>query len=293
MQTTLGKKRTILFFLLPASIIYFLFVIVSIVWAGYYSFFDWRGIGEMNFVGFQNYIILLTQDSVFWLSVKNTLIYMIINVTLQVFGGLLVAIFLTKITYFRNLLQLLFYVPVIISSVAISQIFSKLFSVTPTGVINSFLSIFNGNLASAEWISNSDLALYVAAFVEGYKYMGLYMVIFYAALIAVPKELTEAAIIDGANSIQEHLFVRLPYIKNVIIANCILVITGSLRSFDISFLLTKGGPGNASELMTTYMYKQAFSSMKYGYGSAVAIAIVIICLVIGFVFRKVTEGRDE
>ena len=129
-----------------------------------------------------------------------------------------------------------------------------------------------------EWISNDSLSLIIAASVEGYKYLGLYMVIFYAALIGIPKELDEAAIMDGAN---------------VIIANCILVLNGSLRSFDISYLLTKGGPGNSSELMSTYMYKQAFTSMKYGYGSAVAMVIVAICLIVGFLFRRFTERGGE
>ena len=119
------------------------------------------------------------------------------------------------------------------------------------------------------------------------------MVIFYAALIGVPNELGEAALIDGANSVQEYIHVRIPYIKPVIISNCILVLNGSLRSFEFSYLLTRGGPGNASELMTTYMYKQAFASMKYGYGSSVAIMIVIVCLTVGLIFRKATGGGDE
>ena len=91
----------------------------------------------------------------------------------------------------------------------------------------------------------------------------------------------------------QHCSVRIPYIKPVIIANCLLVLNGSLRSFEFSYLLTHGGPGNASELMTTYMYKQAFSSMKYGYGSSVAIMIVIICMVVGMLFRKFTGGGDD
>ena len=91
----------------------------------------------------------------------------------------------------------------------------------------------------------------------------------------------------------EHQHGRIPYIKPVIIANCLLVLNGSLRSFEFSYLLTHGGPGNASELMTTYMYKQAFSSMKYGYGSSVAIMIVIICMVVGMLFRKFTGGGDD
>lgn len=292
MQKTFGRKKVILMFLLPALVVYILFVVVSVIWAGFYSFFDWSGVGKMTFAGIQNYLQLF-QDKTFLQTIWHTLIYTVICVAIQVFGGLLFAIFLSRLTKGRALLQTLYYVPVVISSVAICQIFSKLLSVTPIGVVNAVLSIFNPELATMEWISNADVSLYVAAFVEGYKYLGLYMVIFYAALIGVPKDLEEAAIVDGANVVQQYWKVKIPYIKPVIIANCILVLNGSLRSFDISYLLTNGGPGNASELMSTYMYKQAFSSMKYGYGSAIAMAIVVICLIIGFVFRRATEGRDD
>ncbi len=273
MQKAFGKKSVILLFIFPAFLIYTAFVIVSIIWAGYYSFFDWGGVGEKVFVGLKNYIELVTQDEVFRATIGHTLVYTVINVAIQVFGGLLFAILLSRIKKGRVALQTLYYIPVVISSVAICQIFTKLLSVTPTGIVNQVLSFI--------------------AFVEAYKYLGLYMVIFYAALIGVPDELGEAALIDGASTWQEYLYVRIPYIKPVIIANCLLVLNGSLRSFEFSYLLTHGGPGNASELMTTYMYKQAFSSMKYGYGSSVAIMIVIICMVVGMLFRKFTGGGDD
>ena len=279
MQKAFGKKSVIFMFLFPAFLIYTAFVIVSIVWAGYYSFFDWSGVGEKVFVGFKNYAELLTQDTVFRSTVWHTIIYTIINVAIQVFGGLLFAILLSRIKKGRVALQTLYYIPVVISSI---------------GIINQILSFVNPSFKFMEWISNPQISLYVTAFVEAYKYLGLYMVIFYAALIGVPDELGEAALIDGAAVWQEYLYVKIPYIKPVIIANCLLVLNGSLRSFEFSYLLTHGGPGNASELMTTYMYKQAFSSMKYGYGSSVAIMIVIICMVVGLLFRKFSgEGEDE
>lgn len=293
MQTTFGKKSVIMTFLLPAFLLYTVMVLVSIIWAGYYSFFDWSGVGEMTFAGLNNYITLLTSDRAFWESVLQTLIYTVICVTIQVFGGLLFAIFLTRVTRFRAGLQTLYYVPVVISSVALCQIFSKLFSVTPTGVVNALLSQFSDKFIYMEWISNAELALFMAAFAEAYKYLGLYMVIFYAALIGVPSDLTEAAIVDGAGVFRQYWNIKIPYIKPVIIANCVLVLNGSLRSFEFSYLLTKGGPGSASELMTTYMYKQAFTSQKYGYGSSVAIMIVMICLLIGFLFRRFTTDGDE
>jgi raffinose/stachyose/melibiose transport system permease protein len=293
MQKSFGRKSVIITLLLPAFLVYTLLVIVSIIWAGYYSFFDWSGVGKMTFVGLNNYFTLFTSDEVFSSTIWHTIIYTIINVAIQVFGGLLFAILLSRMTKARVFLQTMYYVPVVISSVAICQIFNKLFSVTPTGIVDTVLAMINPALKTMEWTSDPKLSLYVTAFVEGYKYLGLYMVIFYAALIAVPDELSEAARVDGASVFQEYWYIRIPYIKPVIIANCILVLNGSLRSFEYSYLLTGGGPGNSSELMTTYMYKQAFSSMKYGYGSSVAIIIVIICLAVGLLFRRATREEQE
>lgn len=290
MDKAFSRKSVLLMFLLPALILYTVVVILSVVWATYYSFFDWNGMGKMTFVGLKNFINLYTNDRNFWAVVSNTLIYTVIEILIQVFGGLLLAIFLTRITKFRPILQTLYYIPVVISSVAICQIFSKLFSVTPTGVINAVLGFINPKWTNLVWISNPNTSLGLAAFVEGYKYAGIYMVTSYAALIGVPTELTEAAKIDGASLFRQYWNIKIPYIRPVILANCVLVLNGSLRSFDISFLLTKGGPGNSSELLAAYMYKQAFTSMKYGYGSAVAVSIVILCLLAGTIFRRLTKS---
>lgn len=116
MQKSYGQKKVILMFLLPAFIVYTLFVVVSVIWAGYYSLFDWSGVGEKIFLGINNYKQLFTQDTVFWTTVLHTLVYTVICVVIQVFGGLLFAIFLSRITKFRAGLQTLYYVPVVISS---------------------------------------------------------------------------------------------------------------------------------------------------------------------------------
>ena len=266
-------------FLLPAFIVYTLFVVVSVIWAGYYSLFDWSGVGEKIFLGINNYKQLFTQDTVFWTTVLHTLVYTVICVVIQVFGGLLFAIFLSRITKFRAGLQTLYYVPVVISSVAICQIFTKLFSVTPTGVINALLSVFNPDLLYMEWISNDSLSLIIAASVEGYKYLGLYMVIFYAALMNVSKDTIEAAYIDGCNWIQAYFFVKLPAIKNMFFVVLVILVNGCLKGFDVSYILTGGGPGNATELVATYMYKTAFSMSNFGYGSTLAVFILIESLI--------------
>jgi raffinose/stachyose/melibiose transport system permease protein len=280
-------------FVLPAFLLFSVIVVASIIWVFFYSFTDWNGLSTAGFVGLKNYAQILFGDKYFFQIVGNTFRYTFLELVFQVGGGLVVAVFLTYMIKTRAILQTFYYIPVIISSVAICQIFNKLLSVTPPGVMNFLIAIFNKELIYTEWISNPKLSLFVAAFVEGYKYMGLYMVIFYAALIAIPRELSEAAIIDGASGIKQLWSIKLPYILPVIISNMILVLNGSMRSFDISYLLTQGGPGNSSQLLAPYMYKQAFSSMKYGYGCTVSVAIVVICLLVGFVFQKIFFYKTE
>jgi raffinose/stachyose/melibiose transport system permease protein len=293
MGKTFNRLSVVLMFVFPAFFLFSVIVVASIIWVFFYSFADWNGLGEVKFAGLKNYTQMLFNDKYFFQIVGNTFRYTFLELVFQVGGGLIIAIFLTCLGRTRIIFQTLYYIPVVISSVAMCQIFSKLLSVTPPGVVNSMLSIFNKELIYTEWISNHKFSLLIAAFVEGYKYFGLYMVIFYAALIAIPGEISEAATIDGASGIKQLLFIKLPYIFPVIISNVILVLNGSMRSFDISYLLTQGGPGNSSQLLAPYMYKQAFTSMKYGYGCTVSVAIVVICLLVGLVFQKVFFHKAE
>ena len=292
MQKAFGKKSVIFLFIFPAFLLYTAFVIVSIVWAGYYSFFDWSGVGEKVFVGFKNYIELLTQDDVFRSTVWHTLIYTVINVAIQVFGGLLFAILLSRIKKGRVALQTLYYIPVVISSVAICQIFTKLLSVTPTGIVNQVLSFIDPSLKLMEWISNPQISLYVTAFVEAYKYLGLYMVIFYAALIGVPDELGEAALIDGCTRWKTFWSVVFPLLKPTILLTTITSTNGTLQLFDESLNLTNGGPGKSTMTMSHYIYNMSFVQRpNIGYAAAMSILILIMVAILALLQMKVGDER--
>lgn len=287
MDSIFRKKSTICGFLIPALLIYTSVVFVPIIWSMYYSVFNWNGFGVKKYVGLSNYVKLLTRDRSFWPVLGQTFIYTILQILFQVGGGLLLAILLTSLRQGRSVMQTLYYVPVIISSVAISQIFGKLLSVSPVGLVNALLG------KQIEWLTTPRLSLLMCAIVEGYKTAGTYMVIFFSALISVPPELKEAGIIDGANAFQCMVRIKLPYIRPIILTNVVLVLNNSLRSFDIPYLLTAGGPGATSELMASFMYKKAFSSMQYGYGSSIAVIIVIICFILAiFCMRTFEEGGN-
>lgn len=280
MSSVLKNRKAAVLFLMPALILYTAIVFVPILCSLYYSLFQWNGLSGMTFIGMDNYVELFTGDKIVWPVFLQTIVYTVLQILFQVGGGLLLALLLTLLVKKRAFFQTIYYIPVVISSVAVCQIFDKLFSVTPTGLVNHLLSFFSEDLGMTEWLTTPGLSLVVTAFAEGYKTMGVYMVTFFAALLSVPDDLSEAAKMDGAGWLKTVFYVKLPYIRPILVANMVLVLNNALRSFDFSFMLTAGGPGTSSELLASYMYKKAFGSMQYGYGSAVAVLIVGICLVL-------------
>ncbi|MDJ0418225.1 carbohydrate ABC transporter permease [Rhodococcus opacus] len=242
------------------------------------SFFRWNGISDLQFAGIDNYTRMLTDD-VFWTAFRNSLIYLVVCLVMQLGGGLVVANLLTELNKGRELVKTLYLLPAVISTVAISFLFQRIYSENPEGLLNQILDFLGLHGLARPWLSDINTALVAVSVPEGWRFTGLYMVILYAALIAVPKELEEAAKIDGASRWKIFTKIRFPHIRPVWITTTLMAATYTLRGFDIPYLLTNGGPGQASELVTTYMYKTAFTGTDYGYASTISMFIVVECLV--------------
>lgn len=273
------SRLSVLVFLLPPLIIYGIAVLLPILQSLFLSLFHWDGITDMQFAGLDNYIRMFTGDDVFWTAFRNSLVYLVICLVMQIGGALLVANLLTALNRGRELVKTLYLLPAVISTVAISFLFQRIYSENPEGLLNQVLGFLGLHDLARPWLSDIKTALVAVSLPEGWRFMGLYMVILYAALIAVPQELEEAARLDGASRWKVFTKVRFPYIRPVWITTIIMAATYTLRGFDIPFLLTNGGPGQSSELLTTYMYKQAFTGTDYGYASAVSVFIVVECLI--------------
>lgn len=273
------SRLSVLVFLLPPLIIYGIAVLLPILQSLFLSLFHWDGITDMRFAGLDNYIRMFTGDDVFWTAFRNSLVYLVICLIMQIGGALLVANLLTALNRGRELVKTLYLLPAVISTVAISFLFQRIYSENPEGLLNQVLGFLGLHDLARPWLSDIKTVLVAVSLPEGWRFMGLYMVILYAALIAVPQELEEAARLDGASRWKVFTKVRFPYIRPVWITTIIMAATYTLRGFDIPFLLTNGGPGQSSELLTTYMYKQAFTGTDYGYASAVSVFIVVECLV--------------
>jgi raffinose/stachyose/melibiose transport system permease protein len=287
------SKISVLIFLLPPLLVYGFAVLLPIVQSLVLSLFQWDGITAMKFVGLDNYVKMLTRDDVFWEAFGNTLGYLAICLVLQLGGALFVAALLTTIRRGREVVKTMYLLPAVISTVAIAFLFQRIYSYDPVGLLNQILNTVGLDALAQPWLSNIDTVLAAVSVPEGWRFTGLYMLIIYAALLTVPRELEEAATLDRASWWQIFWKIRFPYIRPVWITTSIMASTYALRGFDIPYLLTNGGPGQASELLTTYMYKTAFTHTNYGYASAISVFIVVECLVaVGLIYYLLQRRAD-
>ena len=286
----LKDKKAIAVFLLPAYIVYSVIDMVPILVSIYYSCLDWNGIGKKSFVGFNNYIKLFG-DSVFRQAFGNNIIYIVIVMVLQLGFGFSIAVLLTYLKKGRGFIQTVYYIPSVITVIAISQLFTGFYSYEPLGLFNIFRKMLG--MEPVAFLSEYKTVLWAVASVEGWQYIGIYMIIFYSALVSVSPDILEAARIDGATELQILVKIRIPAIANVIMLSCILSLVGALRGFAAPMNMTKGGPNHRSEILATYMYKKAFTSRDYGYGSAIAVIIVILSIIGVLLISKYMDGENE
>lgn len=292
MKSTLQNRKAWLLFLLPSLILFIFTVIFPIIRSAYFGFFDWDGVTPMQFVGFSNYKKLFSDlyfRNAFW----NNLIYLLINLIGQVGIALILSLLLTKVVRGSNFFKTVYFAPTILSGVAVSQAFQKFYATEPLGVFNAILKGLGLETYITPWLGTAQTALVSVAIIECYKNMGLYLVIIYSGLMAIPPDVTESARMDGAKGFKLFWYIKLPYIREVLAVAIIMAVNGLLKAFDIPFITTNGGPGSSSELLTTYMYKTAFSSTRYGYGSAIAVFIALESILAVCILRKIFTKPEE
>lgn len=273
-------------FAAPALVVFTALAVFPILWSVGLSFFQWNGILDPVFTGLDNYLRLVN-DKVFIQAVVNNLVFMGVGTTAQAVAGMVMAVILLSITRLRNAIKVAYFVPSIISSVAISQIFVRFFSVNPEGVVNSVLNAIGLGDYSQAFLSNPNWSLAIVTLVDAYKFCAIYMVIYYSAFMAIDSEILEAATLDGCNWWQQYVYIKFPIIKAVVLVTIVMLVSGTLKGFDVSYVMTRGGPGASSELVATYMYKTIFDTSAFGYGSAIGVFLTIECLVIVAIVRRV------
>ncbi|MNZ50591.1 Lactose transport system permease protein LacF [compost metagenome] len=288
MDKVMSNKKVIALYVLPALLLILVVVYIPIVLTGYYGLNDWNGIGKLTFIGLENYQALI-KDSLFWSSAWHSLLLALFS-GLSLILYLVIAMVLASRIKGANLFRKIYLIPMLLSSVAIAQLWLKIYHPT-NGILNRLLESI-GIANPPAWLAEPSLVLFALFIPILWQYAGFYILIYYAALKNIPASLEEAAKIDGANALQIAWKIKLPLVMEVIKVTIVLAVVGSLKYFDLIYVMTDGGPNGSSEVMASYMYREAFKSYDFGYGSAIGFFLLIICLIVTWIIRKLTATKD-
>ena len=290
MKRIYSNKFYIVLFLLPALILFCGVLIAPIAMSVYYSFFNWNGIGAKTFIGLANYKELFTSNAIgFMKALRNSLLLAALSVFLQLPLALGLALLLGKKIKGERVFRSVYFMPVLISTVVIGQLWLKIYN-PDYGILNVLLRAVGLGKWAKIWLGDTKTALGAVFIPTLWQYVGYHMLLLYAGVKSVPVELREAAMLDGATDAQINRFVVLPYIKPIIRISVIFAITGSLKSFDLIYVLTNGGPLHSTEVPSTLMINMLFLRNRYGMGSTIAVLLIILCfgfaLLISAIFRE-------
>lgn len=288
-NNVMSNKKIIAIYVLPALVLILALIYVPIVLTGYYGLMKWDGIGKMDFIGLTNYTTLI-KDPKFWGSAYHSFLLALFS-AISLIGYLLISIILAGKIKGADFFRKIYLIPMLLASVAIAQLWLKIYHPT-NGILNNLLTSL-GVENTPEWLADPKIALFAIFIPIIWQYAGFYILIYYAALKNIPETLIEAAKIDGASAWQIAVKIKLPLIMNVIKVTIVLAVVGSLKYFDLIYVMTGGGPNGSSEVMASYMYHQAFRGFDFGYGSAIGFFLLIICLVVTWVITKLTASNED
>jgi len=277
-------------FLGPALLLYAAFVIVPMALAGYYSLFNWNGLGPLDkFIGIDNYTRALG-DPVFRAAVGHNAFIVVASVLIQLPLALALALLLNRKLRGRAILRMVLFAPYVLAEVVTAVAWQLILQ--PSGPLNTLLENVGLDGLAALWLADRDLVMYSLFIVITWKYLGFGIVLFLAGLQGVPTELLEAATVDGASAWHRTRYVVLPLLGPTIRIWIFLSVIGALQLFDLVWIMTKGGPSNASVTMATFLIDRGFERSQIGYGSAAAVLLFIISFAFALIYQRYVLRRD-
>lgn len=288
------NQRTVGLYLFPALFIVILVLYLPLFINLYESFFSWGAMTTKHeFVGLANYIKMF-KDEVFYVALKNNVIFMVTSVVFQIGISLIIANVL-ECKFMRrtqNFFRSIYFVPSLLMVTVVGIAFKMI--VSPSiGVLNPLLELAGADASKIDLLGNAGSATYAIAAMSQWQYIGYTVILFIVAIQNIPGELYEAADIDGANAVKKFFYITVPEIKDTILINTIITVTGSIREYDEVFVTTNGGPGYATETLATYLYKAGFRNDQMGYASALAFFIFIVTFIIGLAQMKGYRLDDQ
>lgn len=288
------KKRTIApyLFMLPSLILLVSIFLIPMIYSIVISFTDWDGLSEIHFIGFQNYIDLF-HESVIKEVLCNNLIYFLEIVVFQNLIALIVAAFLRESFRGKSMFRAILFLPTVICTVAVGFIWNLLLDPTSGYIPALFGELGMKKLASIVWLGNVRTAIHTISFVNIWQWVGQTMVIYLAGITSIDESLYEAAQIDGAGRMQMFLKVTIPLLAPSITINVITSTIGTLKIFDLPFVMTGGGPGHSSESLAMTIYSNSFNYFKMGYGTAISVVLFLFVLMVSILQMRVLRKRED
>jgi len=285
------QRRIALLVFLPVPVLLFtIFVVLPMINAMTFSFYDWNGFGpKSDFAGFENYADVLTHRR-FPTAIRNSLIVIFASVFIQLPLAMWVSLALLKKSSSVNILRALFFVPFMLAEIAAGLIWRFVYD-GDYGLLPSV-----GNMVGVEFphlLADKFWVMPAVMFVIVWKYFGFHMMIYIAALQSISKEVIEAARLDGVSNWRINLFVKIPMIRSAIFVSLFFAIIGSLQLFDLIFPLTGGGPNHSSHTIVSFLYQFGITRMKIGFGGAVSVILFITCVVTTLLFQRLANSQKD
>lgn len=286
-----GFAHTVWWFVLPAAAFYLFAVVYPSVRGSLFAFTDWDGVTpNPAWVGLDQFARIWT-DPAALRAIKNTLLIAFAVTVIQNILGLLIALAVNTRIKSRNILRVLIFAPVVITSIAVGFLWQNLYA--PNGGINQALEAIGLGALRQNWLGDPDVAIWAIIIVIFWQFVGYSMVIFLAGLQGIPAEILEAAAIDGAGPIRRFWSVVRPLLAPAITINVMLSLIGGLKLFDQVFVMTKGGPGGATNTISTLIYSNAFSLGRFGYAAALAVVLTIFVAVASLIQYRLLARQER
>jgi raffinose/stachyose/melibiose transport system permease protein len=293
MNKVFSNKKAIFIFMLPCILFFTVIILAPIVMSAYYSTLKWNGLGSGVFVGIDNFKKLFINNiDGFPVAVRNSFMFLVVSVFIQLPISIVLALILGSGIKGEGFFRSVYFIPVVVSTVVIGQLWMKIYN-PDYGLLNEFLKFIGLGSWSHGWLGDKNTAL-ISSFVPIlWQYVGYHMLLLYGAIKSISPDIFEAARIDGSSELSTAFRITLPMISPMLKVSVTFSVIGSLKVFDLIYVLTNGGPAGASEVPSTLMVKTIFMSNKYGYGSAMAIFIIVECFVftglVNILFKKTEE----
>jgi len=290
MYRPFSDGRAIALMVLPGVAFVFFAMFAPVFLSVYYGMTDWSGMGEMNRVGLANFREILFEDATFWRSLLNALWLAIVTIFFQNPLALLVCIMLLHSKKGERAFRTIYFIPAIISVVVTTRLWVHVFNPT-YGLLNRFLSLIGLGAFKIDWLSNTRTALWSVILIVIWQGFGWAILFYYSGLVGIPRELQEAARIDGASGLKLYTRVILPLMTPVIRSTVIIALISCLKQMETVYLSTNGGPGDTTQFLANYLYMKVFVYGQYGYGCALSVIFVVVCVAGTLLLNAVTR-RD-